>query len=56
MEDYHSMINGISGAANEAQAIELAEEYFRNNHIEMTSNEVLEFRSLISEYFTKAYS
>ncbi len=56
MEDYHSMINSISGAANEAQAIEFAEEYFRINHIETTSNEVLEFKSFISEYFAKAYS
>jgi hypothetical protein len=56
MEDYHSMINSISGAANETQAIEFAEEYFRINHIETTSNEVLEFKSFISEYFAKAYS
>ena len=56
MEDYHSMINSISGAANETQAIEFAEEYCRINHIEITSNEVVEFKSLISEYFAKAYS
>ena len=56
MEDYHSMINSISGAANETQAIEFAEEYCRINHIETNSNEVLEFKALISEYFAKAYS
>ncbi len=56
MEDYHSMINSISGAANEIQAIEFTEEYCRINHIEITSNEVLEFKALISDYFAKAYS
>ena len=56
MEDYHLALNKISDANNEEEAFNFIENYCKNNHIEINSNEVHQFKSLISEYYTQAYS
>ncbi|MCB0730793.1 MAG: hypothetical protein KDC88_07150 [Ignavibacteriae bacterium] len=56
MEDYNSVIEKISMSQNETEAIQYTEEYCLANHIELSSNEVEIFKSLITEYFTQTYS
>lgn len=56
MEDYHSIIDQISQSESELQALKITEEYCINNNIEMEATEVNTFRTLISEFFSKAYS
>ena len=56
MEDYHSLINKISESSNESEAFKITDDYCQQNHIEIFSNEVETFKSLISEYFTQAFS
>jgi len=56
MEDYYSLINKISESNSENSAIQFTDEYCQNNHVDISSNEVEKFKSLISEYFTRALS
>jgi hypothetical protein len=56
MEDYHSIIDRISHSKSESDAYEITDEYCKSNNIEKTSIEVDTFKSLISEFFSKAYS
>jgi hypothetical protein len=56
MEDYHSIIEQISKATCENDAFQFTDEYCNNNHIEISASEVVLFKSLISEYFSRAYT
>jgi hypothetical protein len=56
MEDYHSIIEQISKATGENDAFQFTDEYCKNNHIEISASEVVLFKSLISEYFSRAFT
>ena len=56
MEDYHFAIDRISNSENEENAVNFIDGYCQENHIDRSSSEVEHFKSLISEYFTQAYT
>ncbi|MFZ1289087.1 MAG: hypothetical protein WAR79_03295 [Melioribacteraceae bacterium] len=54
MEDYYGIVRKISNAFDEREALEIANNYCRNNHIDILHDDVLEFKTYISDYFSQS--
>lgn len=54
MEDYYGIVGKISNAFNENEALRITNDYCKNNHIDILNNDVIEFKTYITEYFTQS--
>ncbi|MBK7104497.1 MAG: hypothetical protein IPH62_04365 [Ignavibacteriae bacterium] len=53
MEDYYGIVRKISNAFDEKEALEIANNYCRNNHIDIFHDDVIEFKTYITDYFSQ---
>ncbi|MBK8944963.1 MAG: hypothetical protein IPM32_06770 [Ignavibacteriae bacterium] len=54
MEDYYGIVRKISNAFDEREALEITNNYCRNNHIDLMHDDVIEFKTYITDYFTQS--
>lgn len=54
MEDYHKIIRTISNSSNEKEGIEITDTYCRSNHVDTFHEDVIEFKTYISDYFSQS--
>ena len=54
MEDYHKIIRTISNSSNEKEGLEIADSYCKSNHVDTFHDDVIEFKSYISDYFSQS--
>ncbi len=55
MEDYHKIIRSISNSSSEKEGIEITDSYCRNNHVDTFHEDVIKFKSYISDYFAQSH-
>ena len=53
MEDYYQLIGEISNSSTEQEGIKVTNNYCGNNHIDILNDEVMIFKSLISDFFSQ---
>ena len=54
MEDFYGIVGKISNAFNEKEALELTNSYCKNNHVDIFHNDVIVFKTYITEYFSQS--
>ena len=54
MEDFYGIAGKISNAFNEKEALELTNDYCKNNHVDIFHNDVIVFKTYITEYFSQS--
>ncbi|MCB0744215.1 MAG: hypothetical protein KDC67_09940, partial [Ignavibacteriae bacterium] len=53
MEDYYQLIGEISNSSTEQEGIKVTNNYCGNNHIDILNDEVMIFKSFISDFFSQ---